>query len=110
MGCALLAYSLFGMFGLGSGELEFRMTSKALSREDRLLVSKFEVLQPDPAADDPALLVFPFTIEETDTMAWFWKKGLIEPTGVSTAQFTRAGLEKVRHLRAQMDKLTMTAG
>jgi hypothetical protein len=98
------------MFGLGSGEVVFRMTSKALSREDRLLVSKFEMLQPDPAADDPALLVFRFTIEEADTMAWFWQKGLIEPTGVATAHFTPAGLEKVRHLLAQMDKLTMVAG
>jgi hypothetical protein len=106
----LLTYSLFGMFGVGSGGLLCPMTSKALTWEDRLLVSKFEILRPDPAADDPALLVFPFTIEETDTMAWFWKKGLIEPTGVATAQFTRAGLEKVWHLRAQMDKLAMTAG
>jgi hypothetical protein len=56
------------------------------------------------------LLVFQFTIEETDTIAWFWKKGLIEPTGVATAEFTRTGVEKVRHLQAQMGKLTMTAG
>jgi hypothetical protein len=98
------------MFDVGSGGLRFPMTSKALTWEDTLLVSKFEILRPDPAADDPALLVFQFTSEETDTIAWFWKKGLIEPTGVATAQFTRAGLDKVRHLRAQMGKLTMTAG
>jgi hypothetical protein len=109
-GWMLLAYSLFGMFGGGSGGLRFPMTSKALTWEDRLLISKFEALQPDPAADDPASLVFPFTREEADTVAWFWKKGLIEPTGVATAQFTRTGLEKVRHLRGQMGKLTMTAG
>jgi hypothetical protein len=86
------------------------MTSKALTWEDRLLVLKFEALQPDPAADDLTLLVFQFTHEETDTMAWFWNKGLIEPTSETTAQFTRAGLDKVQYLRAQMDKLTMTAG
>jgi hypothetical protein len=86
------------------------MTSKALSWEDTLLVSKFEMLQPDPAVDDPALLVFRFTIDEADTMAWFWKKGLIEPTGVATARFTCAGLDKVRHLRAEMGKLAMAAG
>ena len=93
----------------GSGGLRFPMTSKALTWEDRLLVSKFEALQPDPSADDPALLVFQFTIEETDSMVWFWKDGLIEPTGVATAQFTRIGLEKVRKLRAQIGKLAMAA-
>ena len=97
------------MFRVGSGELRFGMTSKAMSWEDRLLLSKFEMLQPDSSGDDPAL-VFRFTIEETGTMEWFWKKGLIEPTGVATAQFTRTGLEKVRHLRARMGKLTMAAG
>jgi hypothetical protein len=86
---------------------DLAMTLSALSAEDRLLVSKFEALQPNPAVDDPAHLVFRFTIEETETMALFWQQGLIEPTGVSTAAFTRAGLDKVRRLRA--GKLTMAA-
>jgi hypothetical protein len=93
-------YCLFGMAGAIPPIYDSAMTSSPLSEEDRLLVSKFEALQPDPGVDDPACLVFRFTIEETETMALFWQQGLIEPTGVTTAAFTRAGLDKVRRLRA----------
>jgi hypothetical protein len=73
------------------------MTS--ISRDDALLMGKFaeaEAMRLEP--DDHAAVPFCFRLEETESMARLWERGLIEPTGAATAQLTSAGVLEARRL------------
>ena len=73
------------------------------AEDDQVLLAKWDRLQSLPCGqsdEDAVSASFPFTVEETQAMERLWKRGLIRPTSVATAEFTLEGMDQVRRLTA----------
>jgi hypothetical protein len=78
------------------------MTLDVIAEDDQLLIAKWEKVESmrDDPATEPGSVSFPFTVEETEAMERLWRRGLIRPTGVASAELTDEGIAEARRLLA----------